>query len=215
MVLIAVLLALAYSAGERGLADLVAQETGYEIDRWRAGKLVPDVIKLNALQAGLHQARSIDPGNPNLIEDLGRFYAARVERGQAYDADVRTARQQSLGYFRQAVDLRPTSGHAWVDVALMKLRLGEIDEEFSQSLQQAFHRSPWEPQVQLIAIEVGLASWPALSPASQQTIRQAIHSQAQWKLANQKPLLTALLKRYNRLDLVCLLEAGQSACGAS
>ena len=96
----------------------------------------------------------------------------------------------------------------------MKYRLGEIDLEFSQILQQALLRSPWEPQYQLIAIELGLANWHALSDSTRQSMRYAIRSQGQWKLVNQKTALSSLLKRYNRPDLSCLLEADSKPCGA-
>ncbi|MCK9382731.1 MAG: hypothetical protein M0P95_16905 [Sulfuritalea sp.] len=215
VVLLAGLLLTAYWAGGRGLADVVAKEPRYEMDRWRSGKLVPDAIKLKAIQAELYKARDLDPGNPNLLEDLGRFHAARTERGRADDMAVRETRQESLAWFRQSLELRPTSGHAYVNVALMKFRLGEIDQEFSGSLQQALHRSPWEPQVQLMAIELGLASWQALSESTRQAIHQAIRAQGQWRLVNQKPALLALFKRYKRPDLDCLLEVEPNACGAS
>jgi hypothetical protein len=215
VLLLAGLLIIIYWAGGRGLADVVAQEPRYEIDRWRAGKLVPDTAKISAIQAELYKARDLDPANPNLLEDLGRFHAAQVERGQPDDMAVRESRQQSLTWFRQSLELRPTSGHAYVNVALMKFRLGEIDQEYSGALQQALHRSPWEPQVQIIAIELGLASWQALADSTRKAIQHAIRSQGQWRLVNQKPALAALFKRYQRPDLGCLLEVESNACGAS
>jgi hypothetical protein len=215
MVLMAGLLTVTYFAGRRGLADVVAQEPRYEIERWRIGKSAPDSVRLNALQAELHKAWNLDPGNPNLLDDLGRFHAARVARDQPYDMLVRESRQQSLTYFRRALELRPTSGHAYVNIALSKFRLGEIDQEFTWSLEQALYRSPWEPQVQLIAIELGIASWQALSDSTRQKLQQAIHAQGQWKLADQKPQLLTLFKRYRRSDLNCLLEPGPDACDAS
>ena len=214
-VLLVALLVVVVWAGRRGLADVVAQEPRLEIEGWRAGKLVPDQIKLNVIQAELHKALELDPGNPNLLDDLGRFYAIRVEPRQPSDMNVREIRQQSLTYFRQLLELRPTSGHAYVNVALMKFWLGEIDQEFSLSLQQALRRSPWEPQVQLITIELGLASWPALSDSGRQAIQRAIRAQGEWKLVNQLPSLLSLLKRYNRPDLACLLGGEQKPCGAS
>lgn len=194
-----------YGAAQRGLADVVAQEPRYQIERWRAGKWVPDQFKLDAIQAELGMAHDLDPNNPNLLEDLGRFNAARVDRGQAYDPEVRAMRQQALARFRQALEQRPTSAGAYVNVALMKYRLGEIDHEFSESLLQAMRRSPWEPQLQLIAIELGLATWQALAEPAHETLKQAIQAQAQWQLINQKPALQSLLKRYRRPDLVHLL----------
>lgn len=205
LILLSTLPLVIYWVAQRGLADVVAQEPRYQIERWRAGKWVPDQFKLDAMQAELNKARGLDPNNPNLLEDLGRFHAVRVERGQAYDPEVRAMRQQALARFRQALERRPTSGHAYVNVALMKYRLGEIDQEFSESLQQAMRRSPWEPQVQLIGIELGLAAWQALADSTRETLKNAIHAQAQWQLVKQKPALQSLLTRYGRSDLAYLL----------
>lgn len=215
MLLLAGLPAVIYFSAIRGMADVVAQEPRYEIDRWRAGKLAPDSLKLNAMQAELHKALELAPQNPNLMEDLGRFYAARVERGSPYEPAVREIRQQSLLYFRQAAAQRPTSGHAWANVALMKFRLGEFDLEYTLALEQALRRAPWEPQVQLLAIEIGLAGWQVLADSTREKLKQAIRSQGEWQLVNQKAPLLALLKRYRRADLNCLLEPGPNACGAS
>jgi len=214
VVLLVTLSGIAYWVAMRGLADVVAQDPRYEIERWRSGKFTPDVVKLNVIQTELHKALNLDPGNPTLLEDMGWFYAKRTERDPSHGAEVRELRQQSLQLFKQSLALRPTSGHAFINVAYMKYRLGEIDLEFSQILQQALLRSPWEPQYQLIAIELGLANWHALSDSTRQSMRYAIRSQGQWKLVNQKTALSSLLKRYNRPDLSCLLEADSKPCGA-
>lgn len=206
MLLLTGLLAVGYFAGRRGLAEVVAQEPRYEMERWSNGKLTPDTVKLNAIQASLQEARGLDPMNPYLMEDVARFHAARVERRQASDPEAREARQQSLSWFRQALEQHPSSGHAWFNVALMKFHLGEIDREFSQSLQQAMRRGPWEPMVQLRAIELGLANWQSIADPLRETLKQAIHAQAHWQLVRQKAALQLLLKRYGRADLDYLLE---------
>ena len=206
MLLLAGLLAVGYFAGQRGLADVVAQDPRYEMERWRSGKFVADNIKLDAIQAALNEARNLDPRNPYLMGDVARFHAARVERRQASDPAVREARQQSLAWFRQALEQHPTSGHTWLNVALMKFHLGEIDQEFSRSLQQAMRRSPWDSKVQLLAIELGLANWRGLDDPPRETLKQAIQAQARWQLVRQKPALQLLLKRYRRADLDYLLE---------
>lgn len=214
MLLLAALLTIAGWAGKSGLADVMAQESRYDIDRWRSGKSGFDNARLNAIQAKLHKAHGLDSANPNLVEELGRFYAARVERGQAYDPEVRAIRERSLALFRESLQRRPTSAHAYANVALMKFRLGEIDQEFSRSLHEMLRRAPWEPQIQLIAIELGLASWQAISDSTRAAIRHAIRSQGHWKLVSQKPMLQSLLKRYQRPDLECLLAADPERCGA-
>jgi tetratricopeptide (TPR) repeat protein len=209
------LLFVVYWAGKRGLADVVAQPARYEINRWRTGQMLPGQLRRDAILAELQQALRLDPANPNLLEDLGRFHAARVEWGAAQDPFVRATRQQSLASYSQAVAYRPTSGPAYAGVAVMKLALGEIDREFSTALEQAHRRSPSDPQLQLLIIELGLASWQALSDENRLMLKDAIRTQAQWKLVQQKPKLTALLDRYKRPDLACLLDPAPGACDAS
>jgi hypothetical protein len=199
-------LAVVWFAGQRGLADVMAQEPRHEMEGWRSGKLAGDKTRLDAILAALNEALVIDPRNPRLLEEAALFHVNRVAGRLTLEPDVREARLQSLSLFRQAVEQRPTSGQAWVSVALIKLQLGETDREFSQSLQEALRRSPWEPQVELLAIEVGLAGWQALPDSLHETLKQAIQAQAQWQLVKQKSALQALLKRYGRADLNYLLE---------
>lgn len=203
------ILALAFAiwqSARRGLADVMASEPRYQIERWRTGQWVPDTAKLDALQQALERARGLDPGNPNLIEELGHVHAGRVQRHPAGDPQGRAMRRQALDRFRQALELRPTSGHGHINLALMKYRLGEIDPEFSQALQQAMRRAPWEPKVQMLAIELGIAAWQALAEPAREAVKHAIQAQARWQLARQKPAIESLLKRYRRTDLAYLLE---------
>jgi len=206
---LALMLALAfagYQAARRGLADVIAGEPRYQIERWRTGQWVPDSHKLDALQDALERARGIDPDNPSLIEELGHLHATRVQRHPAGDPHVRAMRRQALLHFRQALAMRPTSGHGYTNIALMKYRLGEIDREYSHLLQQAMRRAPWEPKVQMLAIELGIAAWQALAEPARDAVKQAIQVQARWQPARQKPALESLLKRYRRTDLAYLLE---------
>lgn len=204
--LLAILLSVVVLAAQRGLANLVAQEVRYQIDLWRSGKSSPDALRLDALQAELDRAHRLDPSNPILLEDIGRFQASRVDRANPDDPAVRAMRQRALAGFRQALGQRPTSAHGYVNVALTKYRLGETDQEFSQALLQAMHRGPWEPRVQLMSIELGLAAWQSLGDSSREALKQRIQAQARWTLVRQKPALQSLLKRYRRADLSYLTQ---------
>lgn len=203
LLLLAGLLFVCYWVAKRGLAEVIAQEPRYQIAKLRSAKATPNDGQLNVIQAELQRALELDPANPNLLEDLGSFHAARVQKAGPADSKARRIRLQGLSLIRQAVQLRPSSGQAWVNLALMKLRLGEIDSEFSLSLRQALYRTPWQPQVQLLGIELGLASWQALTEPLRQEISSAIRAQAGWALVNQKPQLIRILKRYRRDDLAC------------
>jgi hypothetical protein len=206
LALVVALLAVAWFAGKRGLAEVVAQEPRYEIERWRSGKLTPDKLRIDGIESALNKARNLDPQNPSLMEEIAIFRVMRADSRYSRDPDARDARRQSLTEFRQALDQRPTSGAAWFSLALMKFRLGEIDREFSQALQQVLRRARWEPKLQLSAIELGLAGWQGLTDPSREALKQAVQAQARWPLVKQKPALQTLLNRYGRADLNSLLD---------
>lgn len=212
MFLLAGLSLVVYWSAKRGLADVIALEPRYQIERWRATKFVPDNGQRDEIQSELNKALDLDPHSPRLLDDMGRFHATAAERGKSFDPEVIRIRQQALGWYGQLLQQQPTSGHAWVNFALTKHRLGEIDSGLSLALQQALHRAPWDPKIQLLVIEIGLASWQAQSADMQQILRQAIRTQGQWQFVKQKPALEALLKRYRRPELACLLEAAPVAC---
>ncbi|NJD34702.1 MAG: hypothetical protein FIA96_07720 [Betaproteobacteria bacterium] len=206
IVLVAVLLVVVWFAGQRGLAEVVAQDPRYQMERWRSGKLAPDKLRLDAMQAALTDARNLDPQNPSLMEELAIFHAMWADDWHRDESEVRDARRQALIGFRKALEQRPTSGAAWFSLALMKSELEEIDGEFFQSLQLALRRGPWDPKLQLSAIELGLANWQGLTDPLREALKQSIQTQARWTLVKQKPALQALLKRYQRADLGYLLD---------
>ena len=208
--ILAGLMVIIYRVSLVGLADVSSKTPVYDFNQWRSGQSVPEQGKLVAMQTALSEAYTLDPDNPNLLEMLGRLDAEMAAHGTYVGA--RTLRLQSLAWFGQALRRRPTSGHAWLNVALMKYQLGQIDAEFSLALQQAQYRGPWDTQVQLGVIELGLAGWPVLPESTRATTRQAIRTQGQWRRVNQRSALLALIVRYKRSELACLLDPMMRAC---
>lgn len=190
-------------AGKRGLADVVAQQPRYEFERWQAGKSNPGAAAATGMGDGLRSALALDPDNPNLLLDIGRLDSWQVRNGPMHDSAVRATRQGALENFRRAARLRPTSGHSWAIVAQAKYGAGSVDSEFAAALEQAMRRAPWQAQVQLISIELGLASWQALTVPMQLALGKAIRTQAGWKMVDQKPALFRMIKNYRRSDLAC------------
>lgn len=203
--LLAGLLAVAWFAGKRGLAEVMAQQSRYDIGQWSSGRLTADEARLDAMQVALDRARALDPRNPRLLEDAANFHAARVAGRLSWEPGAREVRLRSLALFRQVLERTPTSGNAWASLALLKVQLDQTDQEFAHSLQQALRCSPWDPKVQLLAIQVGLAGWQALPDPLRENLKQTIRAQARWTLVNQKPALQSLLALYGRTDLADLL----------
>jgi cytochrome c-type biogenesis protein CcmH/NrfG len=210
--LLGVLVTMAWFAALRFAAEMTAQDARYRAARWEAGKAGMEAKELNAAVASLRAALALEPGNPNLHSDLGRIDYLRVRSGSAVDPESRAARQSALAGFRQAAQLRPTSGHTWTMIALNHYMLGQIDSEFAHALEQSLRWAPWQPQLQLTCIQLGLATWGTLGPATQRLLSEAIRHQAEWKMTDQKPALIRLLRAYGRMELGCLWAGAALGC---
>lgn len=201
-----------YFAVLRFAAELAAQDPRYRFERWEAGKAKPDANEVSAALGQMRAALAFEPGNPNLHSDIGRLEYWRVRTSSLADPDARSRREAALERFREAARLRPTSGHSWGNVALTRFHLGLVDIEFAHAMEQTLRWAPWQAQLQLLGIELGLAVWQALDEPRQRLIEEAIRHQAAWRLVDQKPALIQLLRRYGRKELGCPWAGAALGC---
>lgn len=210
--LLIVISAVTFFSLMRFTAELAAQDARFQFGRWEAGKAEPRPEEAVAAVSSLRAALKSDPGNPSLHSDIGRLEYWRVRKGSLVDPASRAAREAALASFRQAALLRPTSGFAWTNIALTRHLLGRVDSEFAQALEQTMRWAPWHPQLQLLAIELGLATWQILDEPRQHRMAEAIRRQAQWTMVDQKPALIKLLRAYGRKELGCPWAGKALAC---
>ncbi len=212
ILLLLAIVAIGYFSVMRFAAEMSAQEARYRFERWEAGKAKPQGEEVAIAIAAMRVALDFEPGNPNLHSDLGRIEYWRVRAGSLVDAASRSGREAALENFRQAARRRSTSGHTWVNIALTRYMLGQVDSEFVLALEQTMRWAPWQPQLQLSAIQLGLATWQILDEPRQRLVAEAIRRQAEWKMVDQKPALIRLLLGYGRLELGCPWAGKALAC---
>jgi cytochrome c-type biogenesis protein CcmH/NrfG len=212
ILLMMVTAATAYFTAIRFAAEMISQDARYHFERWDAGRATPQAGEVSVAVASLRAALDYEPRNPNLHWYLGRIDYWRVRSGSLTDAESRAVRQVALESFRQAALLRPTSGHSWVNLALTRYVLGQVDAEFVLALEQTLRWAPWQPQIQLIGIQLGVATWQLMPLSTQMLLIEAIRRQAEWKMADQKPALIRLLRGYGRNELGCPWAGKALAC---
>jgi hypothetical protein len=211
--LLAVLRGAAWVAGGRFLADASRYEVRYFLDRWRAGTLKLEPVRLDELQAQQTRAAAQDPGNPWIEFELAHLLLSRPRLPLQLIDPAMTARQfEARDRYRHVVMLRPTWELAWANLAVSKVVLGEVDREFFAAMELALRHGPWNQDVQMNIIRTGLSVWPLLPLPLQSQLRQAIYRQAHWRLSPQAAALRPMLAKAGRSDLLCLLEAAPKGC---
>ena len=164
-------IALAVTALRMGRADWLFSRSTLSMAEWSAKDARPDFESWLAVRDDLARAVQLEPRDPRALEGLGVLHAGR-------DAPVGNDRsgfqEQARDYLRRAVAARPTSPYTWANLALVKYRLGETDEEFRNALRQAANYGPWEWEVQAIVADVGLAMLPELAPAERSLVEAMV-----------------------------------------
>ncbi len=197
LVLAAALLAAGiYSAAMRGLADASYTRARLALG---AGAGKPSADALEAARASIDEALRFEPSNPHFVEQSALLHerqALLLDRG---DPQARRLLARSLDEFREAARMRPGSPYVWASIALLKLRLRELDAEFADAFGRAARLGPWEPQVQSALADAGLAAWRRLTPALQAQVIETLER----ALARQEPEIRRIASSHDNIALVC------------
>jgi hypothetical protein len=163
-----------YSAALRGLADTHYTNARLMLANSVAGKRAARPEELSIAQASVRQALEFEPSNPMFVEQSARLQELRALGLPARDPGIRDGLRQSLAQYREAAAMRPGSPYVWASIAMLKVRLNDMDAEFYGALERAGRLGPWEPQVQIAMIDVGLATWPWLARAGREWVLGAL-----------------------------------------
>jgi hypothetical protein len=194
-----------YAAAVRGLADahytnarlMLAEGTP------ATGAGTPRPEALSPALASMREALALEPSNPHFVEQSARLHELRALGMQRDDPAMRDGLRQSLEEYREAAAMRPGSPYVWASIAVLKLRLKDMDFEFYNALERAGRLGPWEPQVQIAMVDVGLATWKWLSKPGREWVLGALDR----ALLHQAAEVQRIAAVHGTLPLVCA-EAG-------
>ncbi len=192
-----ILVGLIIIAGFWGLADINVQSARRSLVLWES-----DIDTLNNTEwtiayDSVSKAISQDPLNPELL-----ILMANVQEWKIYldkdDNENNHYLSLALKNYRKAAELRPAWPYTWSQISLVKYRMGEIDQELQQAIENATKTGPWEPGVQQIIAEVGLRVWEELDFAMREIIVRNIDR----GITMQPILMLNILKKYGQLKMV-------------
>lgn len=145
------------------ISSLYSLQASRFLDDWSSRKEEPQQQAWNIARSAIDRAIYWHPiANPNLLIKRGRIYDWRYYRKSIGDPIATESRLQALADYRRAAQLQPGWPYTWVDIALVKVRLGVVDQETLDSLENALSTGPWRPDVLLKMVETGLLAWDML-----------------------------------------------------
>jgi polysaccharide biosynthesis protein VpsP len=203
LILIVLLSVLILFIGKLGLADIYAHKSYSTLKKWQLAPFTMSDREWNAIQTSLEKAHHYDPENPEIMMAAGLAHEGRFAFSAVELPEARPARLIALAYYRESVKLRPTWPYGWVDLALVKYRLGEIDDEFYNALNTSAELGPWEPGVQKVIIDIGLHGWSLMNEDAHTLVLNTIKNAAVHSNKGHVNSIIEQLKRYNILYYAC------------
>lgn len=195
-----------YSAALRGLADAHYTNARLTLAEGVAGKRPARPEELSVALSSVRQALQFEPSNPLFVEQSARLQELRALGLPSRDPAIREGLRGALAQYREAAAMRPGSPYVWAGIAMLKVRLNDMDFEFYGALERAGRLGPWEPQVQTAMIDVGLATWPWLAGPGREWVLGALER----GLQRQEAGIRRIAAVHGSLPQVCADAGGRS-----
>ena len=190
---------LAAHAFEAGAAGSRVFDAGVTMQSWSSSRVrQPASDALMEVREDLVRAQATTPEDPAIHELLGLIDARRGE-GQEF-------LPEAAAHFVTAIRLRPTSPQTWSSLAAVKYGLGDTGAAFEAAIGHAAKLGTYEPDVQGVVANYGLAVWNETGPETRAAIEATIVA-----AMKRNPLeMLQIAERRGRLDIVCHHLAGST-----
>ena len=204
--LIIMLLLFCWQAIKLGKANLNYYSTHQLTEFWLEHSLKDPNQYLNALHA-IEAANTEHSQNPHYMVTQGLVYEWGAMTSFSDDEQQKQVLlKQAKSYYLDAVELRPTWPVTWTTLAILKWRLGEIDQQLVDFLLQADKYGPYVMEVHQAWLEIGFYLYQSKSQYTVQVIQGLrAHLQEMMKQVN-SPFAhsaIAIIKRHKVERLAC------------
>ncbi len=176
------------------------------LEKWRSEKITLKDDDWDKLRADLSYALKHDPDNPDIHEYLALAIEGRYADIAPENNEAMPSRREAYVHYKKSISLRPTWPFAWVNLALVKYRLGETDDEFYHALHKADELGEWEPGVQRVIVDIGLHGWNSAPGNERKFVLDIIEKSLRHSARQHSFKVLNLTKRYDVLELVCVIH---------
>jgi len=191
LAIMVVLAAAGFDAWRIGAGDDLARNASGQIDWWLQRHFAPGPAQWSVVESRLEEAGRLSPSDPSIPELLGVLHLQFVGSHESIE--------RSLADFGRSLSLRPSSPYTWADLAEARMSAGKSHDEIRRAMLVALSLGPAEPEVQRMAIDLGLAMWGELPAPVQGQVSHAIEQTMRRTPYRTLPIAFAR----GHLELVC------------
>jgi hypothetical protein len=155
------------------------------------------------------KAVELSKNNPLYLDVLADIYQWGLY--QKLETDTVNVTNEAMQLYQLSIQNRPGWPVTWANMAVLKWRNGEFDEDFKFYLSQADKFGKSQPEVHLLFNELGLAAYQARHPLYsqyKQIIKHRIYNAILSPQSRDKAL--ALVEKYEQRRITCRWLASEN-----
>jgi len=174
------------------------------MDYWACVGNIGDGGQWHEQKALVEKALGNAPLHAQYWSDYARMYELISFSQNVWNKETKENRLNSIKYYRQSAQLRPTWGLAWLNLAQSKVLNQELDKEAFAALRKAYKYGRWQDDVQRRLLWLSIGLWQSLPEDIKEETRRIVRN----KVQNDKEMLSMVLLslRYSwQKDLRALL----------
>lgn len=198
---ILILLLLTFEAGRRGVADVNFEYGESQFARWLETESEADYTR--AID-GYRSAVAWVSQDPRHQLAMGRTLENRWLAIEDLSVDEQVADlEMARVHYLNAMEYGPLSAEARARLAWLKAKLGEVDGQFKELMNEANRLGPHEPGIQVIVVEAGLTAWHLLDNELRELVRKTMVLGLESISPYQRSQMTRTIKRHKGMMKVC------------
>lgn len=156
------------------LADVYQLQAKRYIKRWESAGVAESLPRWQRAHVLITRAAALHQTNPVIQHNLGRIYEWYGFVPDKNAVDLKQHLRAAEAAYVHATQIRPTYPISWSGLAMVKARRWSIDEQFAMAIDKVRELGPYETNARLQAVTAGLYAWPALTPATKNSLMELL-----------------------------------------
>lgn len=197
-------------AARSGLSGLYARPAIDYLQDKRAENYTLTNAQWQAVHHSIAQARQLMPDNPRYLSTMGALEQLRLSTlaGQPQLTPASASSATAIGYFRGAIEQRPTRAAYWGNLALEYRRSEQVDTpQYSTALINAARFGRWQNDIQRLVTDLGVEALATLTPDA----REAVLQNVERGLHRQPPIILGMVGELGAWPALCRAHAEQTS----
>ena len=193
-----------------GIANVQYYAADHLLISWHKSPQTLNVKSWQQAFKSINKANELQPNHPLYLDIKGKVLLWGLNLSDSEIMPKPQLLNLALNSFKQSLKIRPVWANTWIDLAMTKWHLNQIDDEFWLALEKAEKFGPYMPEVNLGLSTIYMAFWPQLTTIQkikgvEQISRTMIQPYNEDYSFNYRSALIERVKLYKKEDVFCTL----------